>query len=333
MSDAAETSSWGGPTNPPQTSDVPMPDAVPEAAASSSTAEVNPWAGMDGVGDATMASAVPSAAATRANRWATEMSDDSDGQKSQAAMAAAEMEEQEREAVAALAANQEKALQKQKDENARRKSLGGGSLSAALTVEPQQFTSQQAAAKRPPTGPCGATGSSSREPGFRRGREGESAREVETAPTVTCDVCNENCDGSKAVDGFDLGPLSILCSWRCQRKCDRRKRNRDNPRCYGCNKPCAVRPDEQAPCCDNAKCSENILTFERLRLLLCVQEDRLKEARSYFFTLGKFDVADYKYGQKPNQTVVKAQIDMILFFADERSQYALQAWEAFTTFQ
>ena len=83
-----------------------MPDAVPEAAASSAKAEENHWAGMAGVGDATMASAVPSAAATRANRWATEMSDDSDGQKSQAAMAAAEMEGQEKEAAAALAATQ-----------------------------------------------------------------------------------------------------------------------------------------------------------------------------------------------------------------------------------
>ncbi len=76
MSDSTDASSWGGPTNPPQTSDVPMPDAVPEAVVSSAMTKVNPWAGMDGVGDATMASAVPSAGATRANRWATEMSDE-----------------------------------------------------------------------------------------------------------------------------------------------------------------------------------------------------------------------------------------------------------------
>ncbi len=111
MSDA---SSWGGPPDPHQTSDVPMPDAIPEAAASSAQ------------GDATMTSAVPVAAAARANRWATEISDEErsqtgDGQKSQAAIAAAEMEEQEREAAAAVAASQEKALQKQKEENALRK--------------------------------------------------------------------------------------------------------------------------------------------------------------------------------------------------------------------
>ena len=157
MSDA---SSWGGPSDPHQTSDVPMPDAVPEAAASSAK------------GDATMASAVPAAAAARANRWATEMSDGERsqtgaGQKSQAAIAAAEMEEQEREAAAALAAAQEKALQKQKGENALQKSLGGGSLRTAVTMDPQQFAPQQAAAKRPPTGPSGATASSPLEPGFK----------------------------------------------------------------------------------------------------------------------------------------------------------------------
>ena len=69
MSDATEASSWGGPTNPPQTSDVPMPDAVPEAAASSSAAEVNPWAGMDGVpvDDVPMPDAAPSAPVSKAN--------------------------------------------------------------------------------------------------------------------------------------------------------------------------------------------------------------------------------------------------------------------------
>ena len=48
--------------------------------------------------------------------------------------------------------------------------------------------------------------------------------------------------------------------------------------------------------------------------------------------MGNFDVADYKYGQKPNQTAAEAQIGMIFLFADEGSQCALQAWEAFTTF-
>ncbi len=78
------------------------------------------------------------------------------------------MEEQEREAAAALAAAQERALQKQKDENALRKSLGGSSLRTAVTMDPQQFALQQAAAKRPPSGIPGAIVSSSAHGHLRR---------------------------------------------------------------------------------------------------------------------------------------------------------------------
>ena len=53
---------------------------------------------------------------------------------------------------------------------------------------------------------------------------------------------------------------------------------------------------------------------------------------SYFFPVGNFDVADYQFGRAPNRATQRAQIDMVLRFADEGSQYALEAWEAFTAF-
>ncbi len=76
-----------------------------------------------------MRDAAPSAVAAKAHRWSTTMSDSSDDHASQAAIAAAERDEQEKAEAAKLKANQERLLQKQGDDNARRQSLGGGSLS------------------------------------------------------------------------------------------------------------------------------------------------------------------------------------------------------------
>ncbi len=113
--------------------------------------------------------------------------------------------------------------------------------------------------------------------------------EDDTPFTVLCDVCGVIFDGRQAVEGFDLGPLTIVCSAKCHKKCDREKRNRDNPRCYGCNAKCTRAPPGQVLFCPKIVCLENVLTFERFRLCKALAEDRLGYRRHPSFLLGTRD--------------------------------------------